>query len=205
MSDTTQPQNDQNLENPNDDLNQGQNPGNPNAGEGDKTEDDKKAEESEFAKKARTWQKENSQMKKQLAELQAKLESKDKPDPTLEDKIKNFEQEIENLRVDKKKTDIQKTALELGLNPNQKATFEKYFLGHILSSDDIQTALDEVKAENPYLFKEPEVNLSGKNLGGVSTKSGKLTKAEAQRILSSKNNAEVKKYTDLEIYQALNS
>lgn len=173
MSDTTQQLNDQ-TKPQNDDLEQGQNPENQNVGEN--TKEDKGTGESEFAKKARTWQKENSQMKKQLAELQAKLDSKDKPDPTIEDKIKSFEQEIENLRVDKKKTDIQKTALELGLNPEQKATFEKYFLSHILNSDDIQASLDEVKTENPYLFKAPEVNLSGKVLGGNSNKTVDVSK-----------------------------
>ncbi len=131
----------------------------------DTSQDTNPKPENEALKKVREAEKRQAKKVKELEKKLAEMEN-NKPDKTVEDKVKELKTQLENEKLERVKQSAINQALENGLNPQKKAIFEKYHLNHLVEAEDISEALANFKQELPELFTP------GKNLATASFPSG---------------------------------
>lgn len=193
MSDTTQNNPSQNPE----ELEQNQETqGTQNQPEPTQTQDEPKPKaeakpEKKLENPTKFWKTQAKEKDSYIEEMKAKMEE--------------FEKTLENERLTRRKSEAMAKALELGLNPQRRATFEKLALDAVANSEDYEASLNQFKQDLPELFKEPVKNFTGNVPSGGGGNDG-LSNAEVEKILASGNNVLFQKHQkDIARYFAQNT
>jgi len=158
------------------------------------------------------WQ--NLRAKVKALELEKKLALKENEDwkkksaenLTLEEEVAQLKAEMENSKLEKETLLKQNSAVEKltesGLNPTKLNFVKKYLLNSLVASDDLDFEIENIKQDNPELFKQP-ANSAIAPVPSRSTIVGRLTQEKAMQILNSKNVQT--EYSTKELFNALNS
>lgn len=103
---------------------------------------------------------------KQLAEAEANSKKE------LAERLAKIEADFEKEKLERRKTEVINQALAEGLNPEKKATFEKFVLDKLINEEDLETAIKNTKAELPDFFKSQNKNpyFPGSSSDGSSNK-----------------------------------